>query len=441
MGFNVRPVFVVGKAWPVLPQPDGALQVIIEKETADSTIETFNAQLKERLGSDVTILEPTVLREDADITKLKESAHEVDALLVHVMGLMPLGKLLDLELPLIAFSGKHTPMMGLYAFPIEERESHPNLTYALDFKEINDQIHLLSVAKRLKNTRIALIGGPLSLGGHQQHIPDSEIIKHKLGIDIVPVSGKEFVAEMKGIEESKVATIAQEWIANAQEASEPSTDEIKEVARTYVAIENVLKKIEAQATAIGCLELMYLHGITPHCFALATLRDEGVPASCESDVSALLTMLILGYLSDKPTYMGNIVRADPEKNIVMISHGCTPSKMAGLNQPSHPYKLVHSYSGRFIEGTGLTSFVDLDKGQEVTIARIARNLDRICVTSGEIIDCRDTLCDRTTLDIHVNDARKFFHNAPGNHHVVVYGNYIPELGKLSQLLGMKLIES
>ena len=440
MRLTVKPVFVVGQAWPVLPQPNGVLQVIIDKESADSAIETFNAQLKERLDSNLVLLEPTVLREDADITKLKESANEVDALLVHIMGLMPLGQLMDFELPLIAFSGEYTPMMGLYAFPIEERESHPNLTYALDFNEINEQIHLLSVAKRLRSTRVAVIGGPLSLGGHQQHIPDSEAIKRRLGIDIIPVSGKEFIEELNLIEEVKVEAIAQEWTANAQEASEPSSDEIREVAKVYLAIDNVLKKTDSHATAIGCLELMYLHGITPHCFALATLRDKDIPAACESDVSALLTMLILGYLADKPTYMGNIVRADPEKNIVMISHGCTPSKMTGLNQPSHPYKLVHSYSGRFIEGTGLTSFVDLDKGQEVTIARIARNLDRICATSGEIIDCRDTLCDRTTLDIRVKDARAFFHNAPGNHHVVVYGNYIHELRKLSQLLGMELIE-
>ncbi|MBT4513393.1 MAG: hypothetical protein HOC20_14440 [Chloroflexi bacterium] len=75
------------------------------------------------------------------------------------------------------------------------------------------------------------------------------------------------------------------------------------------------------------------------------------------------------------------------------------------------------------------------------IARIARNIDRMCVTGGEIIDCRDTLCDRTTLDIRVNDARACFHNAPGNHHVVVYGNYITEMRSLSQMFGIELVES
>lgn len=39
MQLTVKPVFVVGQAWPVLPQPDGVLRVVIDKESADSTIE------------------------------------------------------------------------------------------------------------------------------------------------------------------------------------------------------------------------------------------------------------------------------------------------------------------------------------------------------------------------------------------------------------------
>ena len=295
MEFRVKPVYVVGGAWPVLPQPDGVLNVIIDKESAESTIQSYYAQLKERLGSGVILLEPAVLREDSDIPKLKDSIHEVDNLLIHVMGLMPLGGLFDLGLPIIAFSGEYTPMMGLYAFPIEVREYHPNLNYALDFKEINEQIHLLSVMKRIRNTRIALIGGPLSLGGQWQHLPDPETVKQKLGIEIVPVPGKEFVAEMKGIEESKVKTIATEWIANARESSEPSTDEINEVARAYLASKKILQKTDTQATAIGCLELMYLHGITPHCFALATFRGSGDlrPSASTASTSTSPTLISL----------------------------------------------------------------------------------------------------------------------------------------------------
>jgi len=439
MQLKVRPVYVTGMI-SLLPRPDGSLELITDQEAMNSKVESLHTQVTERLKSHVALLEPAVLRRPSDIDNLREHACEADALLLYIMGLIPLAKLLDLDIPTVGFSGEYTPTMALYAFPSEERDRHCNLNVALDYKEIEDRFRLLTVRKRLRNTKVALIGVPLHYGGHSEHQPDPNAVVHKLGVEIIPVSGAEFMTEMSGIEEAKADAVAQEWTAKAQAVTEPSPTEVKQVATVYLAIRRILRKIGAQAAAIGCLEFMYDLSLDPPCFALATLRDEGIPASCESDVSALLTMLMLNYLADKPTYMGNVVRADPENDLVMISHGCTPSKMAGFDQPAKPYTLVHSYSRYFERGAGLTSFVDLDRGQEVTVARIARNLDKICALTGEIIDCRDTFCDRTTLDLRVKNAREFFHNAAGNHHVVVYGNHMTELRGLCQLLGINLVE-
>jgi L-fucose isomerase-like protein len=60
---------------------------------------------------------------------------------------------------------------------------------------------------------------------------------------------------------------------------------------------------------------------------------------------------------------------------------------------------------------------------------------------GEIVECRDTICDRTTLTLRVQDARDFVHKAAGNHQVVVYGDYLGELRELCGLLGMGLREA
>ena len=441
MQMKVRPVYVVGRGWPLLPQPDGSLEVLTDQMAVNSKVESLDRQLREGLNTDVALLEPAVLRRASDIAQLGEHLAGVNALLVYVMGLMPLAKLFDLGLPVIAFSGEYTPTMALYAFPVELRESYANLTVALDFPEIEGQIRLLSVRERLRNTRVALIGLPLTFSGHWEHLPDAELVTRKLGVEIVLVSGVEFLAEMRGIEEAKVDAVAREWATNAQAVTEPTQSDILQVARVYLATGKILKKMNAQAAAVGCLEMMYSFDLEPPCFALAALRDEGIPASCEADVSALLTMLVLSYLANKPAYMGNVVRADPENNLVMISHGCTPSRMGGLDQPPQPYTLVHSYSRYFTRGSGLTSFVNLEKGRQVTVARMARNLDRICAAAGEIVGCRDTLCDRTTLDLRVKDARQFFHNAPGNHHVVVYGNHLAQLRGLCRILGMDLVES
>ncbi|MFC2028143.1 hypothetical protein ACFLU3_05600 [Chloroflexota bacterium] len=441
MDLKVKPVIVVGPMWPLIPQPDGSLALSTDDESISSTIERIDARLREKLASEVSLLETSILRQASDIDDLQQYTIEADALFVYVAGLMPFEELWSLPLPIIAFSGDYTPMMGLYAFPIEVRECHINLEYCLDYEEVMAKIRLLAANKRLMHTKITHIGLPVTFDGHWEHIPDPGHLMNRLGVEIIPVTSAEFMAEKGKIEDSDAADVVQSWLAGATEVDGPSSEEMTEVAKVYLAFDSFLERTGAQAVAVGCLELMYQCGLVPHCFALSQLRDRGIPAACESDIIALLTMIMLDYLTNKPAYMGNVVRANPTNNQIMISHGCTPSRMAGLDQPPTPYKLVHSYSGQFHSGSGLTSLPNIEKRQEVTITRIARNLDRIFVTTGEIVDFRETLLDRGTMDIQVKDARKFFHNAPGNHHVVVYGNHIEQLRELSQLLSIELIES
>lgn len=436
MQVKVKPVFVVGPGPAILPQPDGAIQMITDSEAIKSTVDGLGQQLEDRLKSSTALMEPALVREDNDLVKLRADAAEADAFLVYLLGHMPLGRLLDLGIPLIVFGGEHAPMQALYAFPIEERDYHFNVTMALDFFEIESQIRLLGVRKRLKNTTIALIGFAPPGYSRWYHFPHPELMRRKLGVEVTPVEIGEYLAVLSSIEEAKAEALAREWMANAQEVVEPSSVEVTEAAKVFLTMVNVLKQTTAQAAAFNCIETVFIRGLTPPCFALPRLRDDGIPTACEGDVSALLTMLILGYIADKPAFMGNIVRADPENNLVKVSHCAMPSKMAGFDRPPRPYRLRNFAHG---EG-GVTAYVDLDKGQEVTVARIATNLDRMLALRGEIVDCRDTATCRNTVTLRINDAREFFHKAVGNHHVLVYGNYIAELRGLGQLLGINLIE-
>ena len=110
--------------------------------------------------------------------------------------------------------------------------------------------------------------------------------------------------------------------------------------------------------------------------------------------------------------------------------------MDGFNKLTRQYILRDSH-GRSL---GVTAHVELDIGQEVTVARLSRNLDRIVAVQGELVDCRDTTSCRTTLSIRVPDVRMFIRQAFGNHHALVYGNHIEPIRKLGQKLGISLID-
>ena len=440
MQVKVKPVFAIGGGPILLPQPDGVLDCVSDSEAIVSRIEALSEQLKHRLGSKATLMEPTVLRREGDFFKLRKDALEADAFLLYLLGHIALERLFEYGLYVIAFGGEYAPTQALYAFSTEERESRPNVAVALDYKEIEDQIRFLGVRKRLRNARIAHIGYPVRTFSNWQEFPDPELMRHKLGVDLTLVEPVEYYAELSRIEDTKAEAIAREWMANAQEIVEPSPADVTEAAKVYLAIGNILERTGANAVAFSCSELILYtfarQGGPPPCMAVAMLRDNGIPAGCEGDVSALLTSMILDYIAGKPAFMGNIVRADPESNLVMVSHDTIPCRMAGTAEPPLPYKLRDF---AFSEH-GVCPYVDLEIGQEATVARIASNLDRLVAVSAEIVGCRDTVASRATVTVRVRDAREFFHKATGNHHVLVYGNHMAELRGVCQMLGISLIE-
>lgn len=210
--------------------------------------------------------------------------------------------------------------------------------------------------------------------------------------------------------------------------------DVTNAARLFLALSNILEQRKGNAMTINCLELINLEA-PPPCYAMSRLLDKGIYAGCEGDVSALLTMMLLGYLAHGPAFMGNVVWANPESNILKISHCVVPTKMAGFSQPPRRYTL-RNYHGRY----GVTAYVELGIGQEVTIARLARNLDKVLILQGELVDCRDTTACRTTLSARVTDVRKFVRCALGNHHALVYGSHARQTKALSQALGISTIE-
>jgi L-fucose isomerase-like protein len=316
------------------------------------------------------------------------------------------------------------------------------VSLALDFDEVSRQLRLLSVKKQLASARM------LTLGAYwcADKLPEPEQVKHRLGVELVPVSAADFLAEVERVEPVAAQSLAKSWLEASTGPAEPNAAELLGGARIYLALAETLRSRGARAASVGCLELMYTRSQAPFCFALASLRDIGLPAGCEADAGATLTMLMLDLLTQQPAYMGNLVRAEPETGIVHISHGCSPARMHGRDRPAKSYRLVHShsvppFSRDLTGGAGVTSYVDYgDVGQVVTFARLGADVAHLFAATGEIVACRDTICDRTTLSVRVRDARSFVQKATGNHQVVIYGDWLDDLRALARLLDLRLVE-
>ncbi|MFH1639228.1 MAG: hypothetical protein ABIB93_02805 [Chloroflexota bacterium] len=435
MQLRVKPVIILNNEESTFRHSDGTREVITDREKVSLRVAQLSKELKEKLHHSIALLDDAIVTGEESIAGLKAEALKADALLVCPIGTMSLKTLLQWKLPIIAFSGQYTPTQALYAFGVE-RHRHPDITVALDFQDIDDALQRLEARKRLRNSRIALVGFPPSRFSHWHHLPDLELAQEKFGTEFIPVELRELLAKLPEVDTKEAQSVAGRWIKEAKEVVEPSKTDVVEAARIYLSLADILEREKANALALNCDDMMNSLQASPPCYALTRLRDEGIHAACEVDVVILLTMMLLGYLTDKPAFMGNIVGAIPETNTLRISHCVLPTRMAGLNQPPSPYTLRNYHGYR----RGVTAHVELDTGQEVTIARLSRNLDRIMLLNGELIDCQETIACRTTLSARVNDVREFVRCAFGNHHVIVYGNHVRQAKILSQALGISSIE-
>ena len=432
---NIKPVIILSRGAGVFVDPDGRMEMVRDGDTNRNRINALLEELKAEVGDQVTVLEELLVSTPTEFESLSEPQSEIDALLVYVLGVTPIEALLRWQGPIIAFSGQYTPALALYAVG-EERELRSDLFVALDYVDIRKMLRILQVKKSLAHTQIVLFGFPASWHLRWYGFPDLEAIRRKLGLQFIPVELRELIEMVKKVDPAKAASLADAWLNEAHQVVEPTLEHLRQSAAACLAMEQIMERRGAQAMAINCLEITqspkFSGQISNPCMGMLHLRDKGIPSGCEMDIPGLLTMLLLGNLSRKPAFLGNIVRADPQRNLIKMSHCILPTRMPGFDEDPLPYTL------RDYHGTkGVTAFTEVPSGVKVTLARAHRNLERIVALTGEVLTCEDTTFCRNTLTLQIHNAREFVRQAEGNHHALVFGDYLDDMEALSSVLGCK----
>jgi len=429
---NIKPVVILSRGSGVFIDGDGRMEMVPDGAETKVRFNTLLQELKSELEDRATILEALVVSAPDECASLVRSGEEIDALLVLFLGVTPIEELLRWPGPIIAFSGQCTPAMALYAVG-EERWERPDLFIALDYEEIRKTLLILETRKALARTRILLFGFPPSWHLRWYGYPDLEGLRRRFGVEFVPVELRELIDKVPKVDSREAARVAERWVEDAQDVKGPSSEHLRESAQTYLAMRQIMERKGANAMAINCLEITQTRKfsglISNPCMGMQYMRDRGVPTGCEMDIPGLLTMIILGHLSRRPAFLGNIVRAEPEGNMIKISHCILPTRMPGFDKDPLPYTLCDYHGTK-----GVTGFTRVPSGQTVTLARAQRNLERISACAGELLGCDNTEFCRNTLTIRLPDARRFVQKAEGNHHALIFGDCIEKLEALCALL-------
>lgn len=408
---------------------------------AEADLQGFLERLEGHLPAGVRVSREIVVSDIADLGRFARPAAEADVILIYKthLGLGDCVREIGAgNKPVILFSREGAIRYALdaleYLYPYPQARERSWV--AVDLQDLNFRLRLLAAEKRLRSTKLLVLNAdyPHWERWLSRVSGGAEAIRERFGIELEHVPSAEVIRRWQSIDDARATSLAEEWRAGAQRVIEPTDEDLKVVARLYLAMKGLLGEKGAQG-----LTMAYGDDPLPvPCLAYTALRDEGVPAACEADILSLLGMVMVHHLLEKPAFMGNIF-VDPEGTIT-LSHCVAPTRMAGYSAPPLTYILRDQHWGK--SPGSVSAFVELEPGREVTIFRLTGDLRAMLLAKGEILACRDLpgYC-RMAVQLRLEgSAREFARRTSGNHHLLVYGDHRAELRELNKLLGLEPIE-
>ncbi len=264
----------------------------------------------------------------------------------------------------------------------------------------------------LAGSRIGEIGSPSDWLVASS--PSANTVKENWGADVIPVKMTELKNFFSEITDEQCQENFNELTGNSTEIVEPSSKDILNNIKVYLAMKKLILKYDLDAVTLRCFDLVLDLGTTG-CFALSRLNDEGIIAGCEGDMVSTLGMLLVYKKTGRIPWMANPSRLNLKNNSILIAH-CTV-----------PVSLVDNYILRshFESGIGVGIQGTFSKG-DVTIFRIGGNdLDKVWQVNGEIVSTskEEDLC-RTQIEVKLNseyNVADLLEEPLGNHLIIVPG--------------------
>lgn len=181
----------------------------------------------------------------------------------------------------------------------------------------------------------------------------------------------------------------------------------------FEVLKGMVAKYHLSGLTLRCFDLLdTLHNTG--CLALARLNAEGIPASCEGDIPALITMMLANKLTGVSGFQCNLSRVNAGE--LLFAHCTVPLNMVKS----------FSYAIHFESGLGTAIKGELPTGP-VTILKVSPDLGSFVAIAGELVrnQYEPGLC-RTQVIVQVPEEEStYFLTTPlANHHVIIPGHIL-----------------
>lgn len=277
---------------------------------------------------------------------------------------------------------------------------------------MTDEILAVNESEVLRGCRVGLMGGPS--GWLISSSIDYNYVSDKYGVEFVPVSLEEIIEEFHRSEPADVTGIC------ALPRVEPTEEDLYKALKLTSAIETVVCRHSLDAFTLKCFDLLEPLDTTG-CLALAVLNARGIPAGCEGDVPALLTMLLGRRVAGADAFMANPSRVDTNSNEIIFAHCTLPISMGDTN-------ILRSH---FESGIGVALQGVLPLGEVTVLKWWGPEMNRYYISRGQLIENLDnpSMC-RTQIRLKLEKNVDYFLKNPlGNHHVILLGDHTAALNR------------
>ena len=222
---------------------------------------------------------------------------------------------------------------------------------------------------------------------------DYSLAASRLGVELVDIDIDELVAVVRDVECPDLRSFA------GSEA-------------VHTALCELVRRYRLDGLTLRCFDLLDSVGNTG-CLALARLNASGIPAACEGDIPALLTMMVARRLTGCPGFQVNLSRISGDE--LLFAHCTVPLSMVSS----------YSYDTHFESGIGTAIRGVLPLGN-VTVFKIAPDLgSMVCIPARLVRNQSEPGLCRTQVVVEAPGAADYFMGSTlANHHVIVPGDIV-----------------
>lgn len=300
--------------------------------------------------------------------------------------------------------------MNIPSMLLDEEEDE-TIAFLRDFDIVKKAL------KNLDGKKLGLIG-QVSDWLISSTIP-ADLLKAKLGIELIEIPWNELVHFSK----FKASDVFLDFFSGEKHF------DLTETAKVSEQLTNTIQKWNLDGITVECFPLVKNYEVTA-CLPLAKFNNDGIPAGCEGDLTAIAGMMLCKELTGTIPWIANINRITNE--VCMFSH-CTvaPGLVSGFSVKTH-----------FETGKG-TAIAGNFKSDLITIFRFDNKLSKAFMASANITGRpkSDTAC-RTQIEVKLKENEvKLLRQSPlGNHHLIFPGDCKKLLHIVCLLLGIEVLK-